>query len=264
MNFKSLCLAVTCGIALMAGSAHAQAPIVGSPAPDYAYTDTNGAKHTISGYKGKVVVLEWTNPGCPFVKKYYSKGDMQKIQSNALKDPNVVWVSINSSGEGKEGYLATDADAKTWLSEQKASPTSYVRDPSGAFGKLYGAKTTPHMFVIDKDGNLAYQGGIDNLPSPNQDDIVKAIPYIPQVLEALRNGRTPTVQNSPPYGCGVKYAEAAVTPVAPAAPAITSTTAEVGTSTTPGVATSPTTPSVAATPTPAATPTAPAPVVISK
>ena len=173
MNLKKLCLGLTAGLMLGAAAlgftatAQAQtAPVtIGEKAPDYTFTDIDGKAHKLSDFRGKITVLEWTNPGCPFVKKYYSKGDMQRLQANTTKAGDVVWVAINSSGEGKEGYLASDADFKTLNTENKSAASLYTRDPKGTFGKLFGAKTTPHMFVIDKEGRLIYQGAIDSISS---------------------------------------------------------------------------------------------------
>ena len=188
---------------LMIGSAHA-AVEVGSPAPDFKFKDISGAEHSIAGFKGKTVVLEWTNPGCPFVKKFYNAGEMQRVQSEARKDKNVVWVSVNSSAEGKEGFV-TDAEAKKYIADNKAHQTAYVRDPSGEFGKLYGAKTTPHMFVINKDGVVVYQGAIDSIKSFDADDIRKADNYVLKTLTALKDGKKVEPSSTESYGCSVKY-----------------------------------------------------------
>jgi peroxiredoxin len=188
---------------LLAAPAHA-AVEVGKPAPDFKFTDINGNAHSISGFKGKTVVLEWTNPGCPFVVKFYKNGDMPKFQEQALADPNVVWVSINSSARGKEGSLTVD-EAKKLVTEKGIKSSAYVLDPSGEFGKLYGAKTTPHMFVMDKDGIVQYQGAIDSIKSFDSEDISKADNYVLNALEALAAGKTPAVTSTESYGCSVKY-----------------------------------------------------------
>jgi peroxiredoxin len=180
---------------------------IGQPAPDHSFKDVNGVEHSIAGFKGKTVVLEWTNPGCPFVKKYYDKGDMQRVQGEAKANPDLVWVAINSSADGKEGSFASDEEAKKAVTEAGFKGDAYVRDNSGAFGKLYGAKTTPHMFVIDKDGNVAYAGAIDSIKSADQADIAKADNHVLKALEALAKGEKPAVSSTEPYGCGVKYAD---------------------------------------------------------
>ena len=202
---KKILLAVAMLGFLFTGSANA-AVEVGKAAPDFKFTDINGAEHSIAGFKGKTVVLEWTNPGCPFVVKFYKNGDMPKIQTQALADPNVVWISINSSAEGKEGSLTID-EAKKEVADKGFKSTAYVIDKSGEFGKLYGAKTTPHMFVIDKDGNVAYQGAIDSIKSFDTEDIAKADNYVLKALESLAKGEKPAVTSTESYGCSVKYAE---------------------------------------------------------
>ena len=202
-------LSLTLGAAFIAfglliGSA--QAAETGKTAPDYSFTDIDGNAHKISGFKGKTVILEWTNPGCPFVKKFYDANEMQRVQNEVLKDKDIVWISINSSAKGKEGNL-DEAAAKKYIADHKAAPTAYVLDASGEFGKLYGAKTTPHMFVIDKNGKLVYQGAIDSIKGFDPADIAKADNYVLKTLEALKAGKAPAVSSTEPYGCGVKYAD---------------------------------------------------------
>ncbi len=215
MTLKSLYTGIMLGVLALTAVPHAHAQtapvVVGDKAPDYKFTDIDGKDHTIAGFNGKMVVLEWTNPGCPFVHKYYSKGDMQNLQAASTKTGDVVWVAVNSSGEDKEGYLASSAEFKKQIAKDNSHATYYVRDPKGTFGKLYGAKTTPHMFVIDKTGVIAYQGAIDSIPSPDQADIAKATPYVADALKALRTGSKPMTVNTPSYGCGVKYADDAPT-----------------------------------------------------
>lgn len=185
-------------------AAHAEIA-TGKAAPDHTFTDIKGVEHSINGFKGKTVVLEWHNPGCPFVKKFYDANAMQKTQSTALTDKDVVWVAVNSSAEGKEGYFASDKEAQAWLDKSGFKGTAYVRDASGELGRLYGAKTTPHMFVINKDGVLAYQGAIDSIKSVDAGDIAKADNYVLKALDAVKAGNTPKVTSTEPYGCGVKY-----------------------------------------------------------
>jgi thioredoxin-related protein len=178
----------------------------GAMAPDFTFSDINGASHQISAFKGKTVVLEWTNPGCPFVQKFYKSGEMQRVQEEALKDSNVVWFSVNSSAPGKEGNMTAE-EAKKWDADMKAHPTAYVLDPTGAFGKLYGAKATPTIFIIDKTGKVAYQGAMDSISSPDPADIKKADQYVLPALAALKAGKSPTKTVSKAYGCAVKYAD---------------------------------------------------------
>ena len=180
------------------------APPVGSQAPNFQLPDANGKVVTLGQFKGKVVVLEWNNPGCPFVKKHYGSGNMQKTQAAAKKD-GVVWLSINSGGPGKQGHM-DGPEAKAFVAAQKAQPTAYLLDPEGVVGKRYGATTTPHMYIIDKAGKLAYQGGIDDKPTADKADIPGARNHVLAALAELKAGKPVSVPTSRPYGCSVKYA----------------------------------------------------------
>lgn len=189
---------------LLAASASA-AVKVGAPAPDFTATDAlSGKQIHLSDFQDKLVVLEWNNPNCPFVRKFYSVGAMQQLQENATKK-GVVWISINSSASGKEGHLSDAAAAKDFVDDRNAHPTYYVRDENGAIGHLYGAKTTPHMFVIDKGGKLAYMGAIDDTPTADSADIATSKNYVTRALVALTGGKKIAVTNTQPYGCFVKY-----------------------------------------------------------
>ena len=173
-------------------------PVIDAPAPDFTATDSlSGKPITLSQFKGKLVVLEWNNPQCPFVRKYYSVHAMQQLQENATAK-GVVWISVNSGAPGKEGYLPTDADAKQFVSSREAHPTYYVRDTDGKIGHLYGAKSTPHMFVIDKSGNLAYMGAIDDTPTADPADIATAKNYVTHALRSLSEGQPVAVKTSQP------------------------------------------------------------------
>lgn len=179
------------------------APGIGQPAPDFRALDVNGRVVSLSSFRGKTVVLEWNNPECPFVKKHYGSGNMQKTQAAAKKD-GVVWLSINSSAPGKQGHM-DGAKLKAFLAAQKAQPTAYLLDPNGLVGAGYGAKTTPHMYIIDRKGNLAYMGGIDDKPTPNPADINGARNHVLAALGELKAGKPVSVPTSRPYGCNVKY-----------------------------------------------------------
>ncbi len=203
---KKFLAALAIAAALTVAPAMAEVTI-GQPAPDHSFKDINGVEHSIAGFKGKTVILEWTNPGCPFVQKFYKGGDMQKMQAEELIDTDVLWIAVNSSADGKEGSFASDEEAKKAVAESGFKGTAYVRDPSGAFGKLYGAKTTPHMFVIDPKGNVAYAGAIDSIKSADSADISKAVNYVHEVLIALAANAMPDTTSTEPYGCGVKYAD---------------------------------------------------------
>lgn len=193
-------------LALFTGAANA-AVENGKTAPDITFTDINGVEHSIAGFKGKTVILEWTNDGCPFVQKFYKVGEMQRLQKEITARENTVWVTINSGAAGEQGYLESDEAAKKFVADHKFASTAYVRDVNGDFGKLYGAKTTPHMYVINADGVLVYQGAIDSIKSVDSDDIAKATNYVTAALDAIAKGETPSVASSEAYGCNVKYAK---------------------------------------------------------
>jgi len=179
------------------------APAPGDPAPDFSLTDIQGQKHSLSDYKGKYVVLEWNNPDCPFVRKHYDSGNMPKLQQEE-RAKGVVWLTINSASANRQGDIAP-GDIEKFLQDEHADPTAYLRDPDGAVGHLYGAKTTPHMFVIAPDGKLIYEGGIDNKPTPDPADIPGATNYVRAALDQSMAGKPVTVATSRPYGCSVKY-----------------------------------------------------------
>jgi peroxiredoxin len=182
------------------------APVVGQAAPDFTLTALDGKSHALSSFKGKTVVLEWVNPECPFVVKHYEKsGNMPKTQKAALAD-GVVWLQINSGHAGAQGDFEP-AKVKEWMTKTGAASTAYFRDSDGKVGKLYDARTTPHMFVINADGVLVYAGGIDDIRSANPDDIAKATNYVSAALADLKAGRAVQTATSRPYGCSVKYAK---------------------------------------------------------
>ncbi|MEM6793066.1 MAG: thioredoxin family protein [Acidobacteriota bacterium] len=169
------------------------------------FTDTNGVEHTIAGFAGKTVVLEWTNPECPFDKKHYETGNMQKLQKEAT-DMGAIWVAVNSGGEGKQGSYATDEAANADNKAKGFAGTAYVRDVAGEFGKTFGAKTTPHMYVINPEGVLAYAGAIDSIPSAQFEDVEKAENYVMAAVKAIAAGEEVSPSSTQPYGCSVKYA----------------------------------------------------------
>jgi peroxiredoxin len=181
------------------------APPVGSQAPNFRLPDADGKAVSLGQFKGKVVVLEWNNPGCPYVKKHYESGNMQKTQAAAKRD-GVVWLSINSGAPGKQGHM-NGAEAKAFVAAQKAQPTAYLLDHQGVAGKAYGAVTTPHMYIIDKAGKLAYAGGIDDKATASKDDIAGARNHVLAALGELKAGKAVSVATSRPYGCSVKYSD---------------------------------------------------------
>lgn len=202
MTRRSLLPLALFGLALTPSVARA-AVAVGEAAPDFTLQDTKGAKQSLSSYKGKVVVLEWVNYGCPFVGKHYGSGNMQKLQGS-YTGKGVVWLSINSSAPGHEGFFAPDV-AETMSKERKSASTAYLIDSDGKVGRSYGAKTTPHMFVIDTKGKVVYAGGIDDKPSTDVADIAGAKNYVQAALDETLAGKPVSTPSSTPYGCSVKY-----------------------------------------------------------
>lgn len=178
------------------------APQVGQVAPAFTLTDSKGQSHSLADFAGKTVVLEWTNHECPFVVKHYS-GNMQALQKQFGTD-DVVWLTVISSAPGKQGHVSgTKADELT--SSRNAMPDAVLFDETGVTGKAYDAKTTPHMYVIDKKGVLQYMGGIDSIPSAKVDDIAKATPYFSDALTAVLAGNPANPAVTKPYGCSIKY-----------------------------------------------------------
>jgi len=175
----------------------------GEQAPNFTATDSNGQIHHLSDYEGKFVVLEWTNSGCPFTIKHYASGNMQKLQKE-WTGKGVVWLTVLSSAPGKQGYKkATEENA--YVKEKGASPTAVLMDPSGQLGHLYGAKTTPHIFIVDPSGKLVYNGAIDDKPTTDAQDVSGARNYVDIALTEALGGRPVTTASTQPYGCSVKY-----------------------------------------------------------
>lgn len=205
---QSLSRAAVIAVGLMALATAAIAADVapGKPAPDFIAKDSKGRDVSLSSFKGKVVVLEWTNNGCPYVAKHYGAGNMQALQASAAAK-DVVWLSIISSAPGEQGHVS-GAQADKIATDAKAKPTAVLLDPTGTIGRLYDAKTTPHMFVIDKAGTLAYAGGIDDKPTANPADIKGARNFVAEAIEAVTAGKPVVTATSRPYGCSVKYSAA--------------------------------------------------------
>ena len=194
--------ALALGVLLSPAAAHAAA-VVGADAPDFSAFDTKGKLVSLYGLRGKYVVLEWLNKDCPFVKKHYGRGNMQNLQKN-MTGRGIVWLSIVSSAKGKQGFVTgPEADAHT--KEKDAAPTAVLLDPQGRLGRLYGAKTTPHMFVIDKAGVLRYAGAIDSNPSSDPETIASAENYVLAAVSEMQAQKKVTKPTSKPYGCSVKY-----------------------------------------------------------
>lgn len=176
---------------------------VGEPAPNFTATDSYGHQHSLSQYKGKYVVLEWHNQGCPFTKKHYDSGNMQKLQK-LWTSKGLVWFTVISSAPGEQGYV-TATQENDYVNRMGAAPTAVLLDPNGDLGHLYGAKTTPQMFVINPQGQLIYDGAIDDKPTTEQSDIAGATNYVTAALEESLAGKPVAVTASRPYGCSVKY-----------------------------------------------------------
>jgi peroxiredoxin len=179
------------------------APAVGQSAPDFTLTDTSGKAVKLSDFRGKHVVLEWTNPGCPYVRKHYDSGNMPATQREAA-EKGVVWLAINSTAKSSDEYMEP-AKLVAWQSERKARPTATLLDEDGAAGKAYGARTTPHMYIVDPQGRLIYAGGMDSIPSSSPADIGKAVNYVRQGLDEALAGKPLSAAVTRPYGCAVKY-----------------------------------------------------------
>lgn len=175
----------------------------GKPAPNFTLKDSYGSDVSLSQFQGKYVVLEWLNHDCPFVMKHYNSGNMQSLQK-AYTGKGVTWFSVLSSAPGKEGYYEA-ADVNRLNEEKKGSATALLLDPAGTVGKLYGAQTTPHMYIIDPKGILVYQGAIDDIRSTNPDDVAKARNYVSAALDEAMAGKLITIPSTKSYGCSVKY-----------------------------------------------------------
>lgn len=188
--------------ALVAPAALLAAPSVGAPAPAFSAKNADGKTVSLADYKGKVVVLEWFNPGCPFVKKFYGPGKMQELQTKYVAK-DVVWLTVSSNAAKNPDHL-DGAALKKKAAELKSGSSELIDDTSGDLARLYAAKTTPHVFVIGKDGKLAYQGAIDSVATPNSADIAKATPYLANAIDASLAGKAASPAETKAYGCGVK------------------------------------------------------------
>lgn len=190
-------------IALLPLTMAAQAARVGQVAPQFTATDSHGQAHSLAEYKGKYVVLEWHNQGCPYTRKHYVSGNMQELQKE-WTDKGVVWFTVISSAPGQQGYV-TAGEENAYLAKMRADPTAALLDSDGKVGRLYGAKTTPEMYVVDPQGKLIYEGAIDDRPTPDVSDIKGADNYLSDALTDATAGKPVTVSYTRPYGCSVKY-----------------------------------------------------------
>src|SRR5213593_4002949 len=202
MKTKLLLIALACLVSTAALFA-ADSPPVGSAAPDFSVSDSKGNTQSVSQYKGKYVVLEWFNPECPFVKKHYGSGNMQKLQDQ-YTSKGVVWLTIDSNAPGTEGNI-TPEQAQKIAESWKTRQTALLLDPEGKAGRAYGAKNTPDMVIINPEGKIAYEGAIDSKASPNPADIPNSTNYVKAALDESLAGKPVTKPQTKPYGCSVKY-----------------------------------------------------------
>ncbi len=197
----SICAVLAGALALPTA---AQTARVGDQAPEFAATDSRGHTEDLAQFHGKYVVLEWHNQGCPYTRKHYESGNMQSLQKEWTAK-GVVWFTVISSAPGEQGYV-TPAEENAYLVRMHANPTAVLMDPDGKLGRLYSARTTPEMYVIDPSGKLIYEGAIDNRPTPDEDDIRGADNYVTDALGAAMAGKAVATPYTRPYGCSVKYA----------------------------------------------------------
>jgi len=202
MKQWSIAVALGCGL-VAAGGAFAQAA-VNQPAPAFSAQDASGKTLNLADFKGKYVVLEWVNPGCPFVQKHYDSGNMPTLQKQAT-GKGVVWLAVSSTAKDAGDYMAP-AELNGWMKTKAAAPTAVLMDTDGKIGRAYGARTTPHMYVVDPAGKLIYAGAIDSKPSTNPADIKTATNYVSQALGEALAGKAVTQAATKSYGCSIKYA----------------------------------------------------------
>jgi peroxiredoxin len=196
---------VTAALLLLPVTAVAQTARVTASAPDFVATDSHGQTHRLDQYRGKYVVLEWHNQGCPFTRKHYESGNMQNLQKEWTQK-GVVWFTVISSAPGMDGYV-TPAEENDYLAKMHAAPTAALLDPDGKLARLFAAKTTPDMYVIDPQGKVIYSGAIDNRPTPDPGEIQGADNYVSDALTAAMSGKAVAMPYTHAYGCAVKYRE---------------------------------------------------------
>ena len=204
MMFRPL-IAAVCAIGLFVPLVVSAAPEIGQPAPEFTAIAADGSNVSLTDLRGKTVVLEWTNDGCPFVQKHYNSGNMQQTQTTAVAD-GAVWLQVISSAPGTQGYA--DAEQAIALNEQRnvTAVTKVLLDEEGAVARAYGAQVTPHMYIIDGEGVLRYMGAIDSIPTGRTEDIAEATNYVVEALTAMQAGEAVPNPVTRPYGCTVKYA----------------------------------------------------------
>ncbi len=200
INRVAALVAACCAFAISAAGA---AVTAGQQAPQFKGVDVNGKQVSLADFKGKYVVLEWNNPNCPFVRKHYDSGNMQSLQKRFGAD-NVAWVAVNSTGDSHSDYMSPDKLA-AWFRQQNATPAAIVMDTRGEIGRAYGAKVTPHMYVVDPSGTVVYAGAIDDKRSANPADVKTANNYVLAALTDALAGKPITTAASSAYGCTIKY-----------------------------------------------------------
>jgi peroxiredoxin len=200
---RTALLTTVAACALLAAGTAQAAAAVGQPAPAFTLTDTNGKTRTLAEFKGKTVVLEWTNPGCPFVRKHYDSANLPGLQKE-FTGKDVVWLAVNSTEKAASDYLPPQQLAR-WIQDKSGAPTAVLMDEEGTVGKAYGARTTPHMYIVDPQGTLVYAGGIDSIASARASDIKTATNYVRQGLDETLAGKPISQAQTPPYGCTIKY-----------------------------------------------------------
>lgn len=203
MKRTLILITLLCTLVAVGQTALASPASIGKPAPDFSLPNASGKEIHLHDFKGKIVVLEWYNSRCPFVKKFYGPKAMQKYQEQ-LTNQGVVWLTISSSAEGKQGFISQEA-ASNAMTQAEMKSSELLLDHEGVVGKTYGARTTPHMFVIDSKGLLAYAGAIDDTPSTRSSDIAKASNYVLQAVSELSSGKPVSEPHTSAYGCSVKY-----------------------------------------------------------
>jgi thioredoxin-related protein len=201
MNYRQRVFLRACTLLALIASAFAVK--VGDPAPGFTAVDSNGKQQRLSDFKGKYVVLEWHNQGCPYTRKHYESGNMQRLQKEWTVK-GVVWLTVISSAPGTQGFV-TPSQENDYLKTMNATPTAVLMDPGGSLGHLYAAKTTPHMFIVDPNGSLIYNGAIDDHPTADQSDIASSKNYVSAALEQAMGGKPVAEAATRPYGCSVKY-----------------------------------------------------------
>lgn len=197
------CFWLTLAVMLFSPTAWSAALSIGQMAPQFSLPDSDGKIQSLKDYKGKTVILEWTNDGCPYVQKHYDSNNMQSLQKE-MTDKGIVWFSVISSKPGAQGYVTGDK-ANQLTSSRNAHPTAVLLDPAGQVGRTYGAKTTPHMYIINPEGKLVYQGAIDNKPSARASSLNGATNYVRAAMTDLNAGQPVKVAETTAYGCSVKY-----------------------------------------------------------